>query len=117
MRQTVIQVYQNLIVTPFTHLNRSFGDPTFLAFPADMDACLPELERFHAALRRALFELYKHHARAVIEAANEMDTKKWRGMTAAQHIYSMALYASTAGKVSKVKPLEDAMACKNTLEM
>jgi hypothetical protein len=75
-----------------------FTNGTFLTFPADMEACSPELKEAYAALRRTLLELCKHYTSIFFEAENRMNAGK-------------------AVQTSMVKPLEDATTCKGALEM
>jgi hypothetical protein len=94
-----------------------FTNGTFLTFPADMEACSPELKEAYATLRRTLLELCKHYNSIFFEAENRMKTKKWRGKTEKQKVEGMMLYAGKAVQTSMVKPLEDATTCKGALEM
>jgi hypothetical protein len=101
----------------YDYWNHNAKNPTFLAFPALMDACPSELKEAYTALRRTLFELYKQHTRVLIETENNMKMKKWRVKTEKQKVKGMMFYAGKAIKTLIVMLLEDATTCKDALEM
>jgi hypothetical protein len=116
----LIGIQRSLIEAHLKHLDENvdkFTNGTFLTFPADIETCSPELKEAYTALRRTLFELYKHYTRIFCEAENRMKTKKWRGKTEKQKVEGMILYTGKATKESMVKPLEEATTCKSVLEM